>query len=385
MPRIMFHRLSPTLLCALLLAACSEAPPPAAEAPAPIVQGQQLRYVQDHPQLQLLGVVPAQPAKTIVVELPAKLVWNEERTQRIYPAFAGRVASIRADTGQQVSAGTTLAILASPDFGQAQSETARAEADERLAAQNLQRQRELFEAGIVARKELEQAEAEHARARAEVERARGRTQLYSSRSGVDQELVLRSGIAGVIVERNINPGQELRPDLNGPGIPPLFVVTDPTTLWIQIDARESEAGLVRSGTRFEFSVDALPNQKFSGRVITASDFIDPTTRTIKIRGLVSNAERRLKAEMLATVRFERSFASGVVVPSTAVLLRGARHSAFVQTRPGEFERRQVEIDYEGPQQVVIRSGVQAGEQVVVENALLLARMLRLAEEEARGK
>ncbi|MBI2747001.1 MAG: efflux RND transporter periplasmic adaptor subunit [Burkholderiales bacterium] len=374
----------PLLLATMLLTACNEQPAPTAAAPAPIMQGQQLRFAAGHPQLKLLTVAPAEPANSITIELPAKLVWNEERTQRIYPSFAGRVMSIKADVGQRVVAGAPLAVLASPDFGQAQSETARAEADARLVAKALQRQRELFDAGIVARKELEQAEADQERARAEVDRAQARTRLYGGSGNVNQQLILGASIGGVVVERNLNPGQELRPELSGPGVPALFVVTDPTSLWIQIDARESEVGIVRPGTRFELSVASLPGQKFSGRVIAASDFIDPLTRTIKIRGVVANANRRLKAEMLATARFERTFPNGVVIPATAVLLRGTRQSAFVQTRPGEFERRTVELEYEGPQQVVVSSGLKAGDQVVVENALLLARLLRLAEEESRS-
>jgi membrane fusion protein, heavy metal efflux system len=381
----MLNRFLPLLILSTLgLSACKEAPAPAAQVPAPIVQGRQLRFPAGHPQLALLSLSAATPARDMTVELPAKLVWNEERTQRIYPAFAGRVMAIKADVGQQVLPGTPLALLASPDFGQAQSDTARAEADARLTQKALQRQRELFEAGIVARKELEQAETEAERAQAEVERARARTRLYSSASGVNQQLALSASLGGVVVERNLNPGQEVRPDLAGPGVPALFVVTDPSSLWIQIDARESEVGTVRPGATFELAIAALAGQKFEGRVINASDFIDPQTRTIKIRGVIANTDRRLKAEMLATARFERHFDSGVVVPASAVLLHGAGHSVFVQTRPGEFEPRAVELSYLGPKEVVVTSGLQAGEQVVSDNALLLARQFRLAQNEAKA-
>ncbi len=381
----MLNRFLPLLvLSALGLSACTEAPAPKADAPAPIVQGHQLRFAAGHPQLALLTLSAAAPARAMTVELPAKLVWNEERTQRIYPAFAGRVMAIKADVGQKVLSGAPLALLASPDFGQAQSETAKAEADERLMNKALQRQRELFEAGIVARKELEQAEAEAERARAEVERARARTRLYGSGSGVNQQLALSASIGGVVVERNLNPGQEVRPELAGPGVPALFVVTDPSSLWLQIDARESEVGTVRPGATFELTIAALAGQKFEGRVINASDFIDPQTRTIKIRALVANPQRLLKAEMLATARFERLFDSGVVVPASAVLLHGAGHSVFVQTRPGEFEPRAVELAYLGPKEVVVSSGLQAGEQVVSDNALLLARQFRQAQNQAQA-
>jgi membrane fusion protein, heavy metal efflux system len=65
------------------------------------------------------------------------------------------------------------------------------------------------------------------------------------------------------------------------------------------------------------------------------------------------------------------------------MLRGSQHSVFVQTRTGEFEPREVELAYEGPKQVVISSGLKAGEQVVSDNALLLARLLRLAQDASK--
>lgn len=384
----MLNRFFPSLaLCALstlALTACNEPPAPKPEVPAPIVQGSQLRFPAGHPQLALLTLSVAAPAQAITIELPAKLVWNEERTQRVYPAFAGRVMAIQADVGQRVQPGAPLAQLASPDFGQAQSETAKAQADGHLTSQALRRQRELFEAGIVARKDLEQSEADAARAQAEVERAQARTRLYGSASGVTQQLGLSASIGGVVVERNLNPGQEVRPDQSGPGVPALFVVTDPSSLWIQIDARESEVGTVRPGRTFELIIPTLPGQKFEGRVLTTSDFIDPLTRTIKIRAVVANPRRELKAEMLATARFERSFSRGVLIPAAAVLLGGTRHSVFVQTRPGEFEPRAVELAYEGAKKVVVASGLLAGEQVVSENALLLARQFRLAQQETQA-
>jgi cobalt-zinc-cadmium efflux system membrane fusion protein len=318
------------------------------------------------------------------VELPARLVWNEERTQRIYPAFAGRVLRITADVGQPVRPGSTLAQLASPDFGVAQAETAKAVIDAQLARKNLQRQRELFEAGIIARKELDQAEAEAARSHAETQRTQARTRLYGHPGGgaVNQQLALMSGIAGTVVERNLNPGQELRPDQMGAGAPPLFVISDPTSLWVLIDARETELEGLRPGATFELVVPSLGGQKFEGRVTASSDAIDAATRTIKVRGLVANPQRRLKAEMLATARVERSIGTGVVVPAQAVTMRGAKHSVLVQVQPGAFEWRDVVLGYQGPQEVVVARGLQAGEQVVSENMLLLARQFRIAQEAA---
>ena len=364
-----------------LLTACQDKTEPVAAAPAPIIQNNQLRYPANHPQLVLLVTTPAAAAKSIAVELPARLVWNEEKTQRIYPAFAGRVTRISTDVGQAVTSGQVLAQLASPEFGAAQADTSRAQADATLASQALKRQRELFEAGVVARKDLEQTEAEAARAQAEVARAQARTNLYGSATGVNQQLGLRSDIRGVVVERNLNPGQEVRSDSSNA---PLFVVSDPSTLWVQIDAQEADVADLRPGAKVTLVVPTLADQTFEATVSAVTDQIDPTTRTIKIRAAVNNPKRLLKSEMLAKVRYERKVGPGVEVPATAVFLRGNQHYVFVQTEAGMFAPRDVTVSHEGPKTVLLSDGLKEGEQVVSQNGLLLARELRIAKEAAHS-
>jgi membrane fusion protein, heavy metal efflux system len=369
------------LAAALAMSACDKAPPAKPEPAAPVLQGGRLQFPASHPQLAQLGIVAAEPAKPISVDLPARLVWDDERTQRIYPAFAGRVSRILADVGQPVKPGTPLAQLASPDFGAAQADAVKAEVDARFTQKSLARQRELFEAGIVSRKDLDQAEADAARSQAEIQRAQARTRLYGGRAGtVNQELALVSGIAGIVVERNLNPGQELRPDQVGAGVPALFVVSDPTRLWVVIDARESEAAALRRGANFELVVPALGERKFTGQVTAVADFIDPATRTIKVRGVVANPQRQLKAEMLATARVQRTLGDGVLIPAQSVALQGEKHSVMVQVAPGVFEPREVTLGYQGPRELLVTSGLRAGEQVVSGNMLLLQRQYRLAVE-----
>lgn len=383
------HRLALLGLCLslpLLLAGCgrNESSAQAAEPSAaePVLQGQQLRYPERHPQLQLLKTVPARAGQAVDQTLPAKLVWDESRTQRIVPPLAGRVEQLVADIGQTVRPGSLLARISSPDLGQAQADAARALADQRQAQQQLRRQRELAEAGITARRDLEQAEGDAARADAEAARAQSRLRLYGGGQGVDQQLGLRAGIAGRIVERNLNPGAELRPDQSGPGTPALFVISDPSRLWVLIDAREADLATLRPGTEFELSVPAWPERRFSARVTASADAIDPATRTIKVRAEVDNREGLLKAEMLGTAHLKRQLGSGVVVPAAAVLLNKDRHRVFVQSAPGVFEPRDVELGHMGSQEIVVTRGLEVGEQVVVENSLLLARQFRIAEDDA---
>ncbi len=348
-------------------------------APPPIIQGEQLRFPAGHPQLALLSTAPAIAANSVAIELPARLVWNEERTERIYPAFAGRVVKLNADVGQSVHAGQVLATLASPEFGAAQADTAKAQADARFSERALQRQTELFEAGIVSRKEFEQAQADAQRAKAEVARAQARTQLYGGGNSVNQQLGMSATVSGVVVERNLSAGQEVRPDQGGPGSLPLFVVTDPRALWVQIDAREADVASLQPGTPISLTLPNFPGQNFTAKITATGDFIDSTTRTVKVRAVIDNSQRLLKAEMLGNARFERSLEKGVLVPSRAVQLRGSQYWTYVQREPGVFEGRKISVGYEGLDKVLVTTGLNDGELVVSDNGLLLAREFRNAQ------
>ncbi len=365
-----------------LLNACNESPPKMEITQQPIVQNNQLRFPAGNPQIELLATTPAQEFHTVEIDLPAKVVWNEEKTQRLFPAFPGRIAKIFVDIGQSVERGSPLAQVASPDFGTAQAETARALGDAALAKKNLNRQKELFDAGVVAQKDYEQAQFDADRTQVEVERARARTNLYGSNAAVNQQLTLGSVVRGVVVERNINPEQEIRPDQFGPGNPALFVITDPKELWVLIDARENDVSFLRTGTPLTLKTPSLPGMSFDAQVTVVSDTIDPATRTVKVRAVVKNPQRLLKNEMLATAQFQKIIDHGVSVPATAVFLIGNEHMVFIKKQPGVYESKVVKIAYEGRQQVVLESGVDVGDNVVSQNALLLAKELMNAQEEA---
>ena len=206
--------------------------------------------------------------------------------------------------------------------------------------------------------------------------------MYGSTHQVNQTLGLSALVGGVVVERNLSAGLEVRPDQTGPA---LFVITDPTSLWIEIDARESDIAAIQPGTEFQLTLPNLPGQSFKAKIVTTGDFIDSNSRSVKVRGVIDNSQRLLKAEMLGTAHIERKVQAGVLVPASAVQLRGIEHWCYVQTEPGVFESRQVKLGYEGLKEVLVIDGLKEGEQVVKENSLLLAREFRVAQDEARIK
>jgi cobalt-zinc-cadmium efflux system membrane fusion protein len=347
---------------------------PKAHAPAPQLEDGRVVFAPGSPQLASITTAEVKPGQPIVVRLPGRLVWNEERTVRVYPAFGGRVLKILAAPGDAVRAGQPLAQLASPDFGTAQVDARKATVDLALADKNLERVRELVANGVAPRKELNAAEAEHARARAEAARAMERVRLYGGGDGVDSTLLLRSPIAGTVVERNLNPGQELRPDAAGAGAPALFVITDPTSLWVQLDATERELPVLKKGETIELTTPAYPDRAFAAQIVSIADFVDAATRTVKVRGVVPNPERTLKGDMYVSGAVRTDVAPPLQAPVKAVFLIGEHYYAFVEEAPGRFRRVKIKTSGEADGQVGVAAGLEAGQRVVVDGSLFLQRI-----------
>ena len=356
------------------LAGCSEAPKPAA-VPAAKLDGEAIIFPKDSPQLKSLLMEVAELRPSSVLRLNGRLSWNEDRTVRIFTPFAGRVSSILVQPGDNVRQGQTLAVIASPDFGLAQAETRRAQGDFALAQQNLARVRELHQHGVAAAKDLNAAEADFARAESESKRTEARLKMYGGGSEIDQTYALKSPLAGVVVEKNINPGQELRPDQMTSNGPALFVITNPASLWLLLDAAEKDLASLAVGGVVSVQVPAYPKGEFSAKVVSISDFLDPQTRTVKVRAVIDNSARKLKGEMFVNAEIKSTHASVIKVPSRAVIFQGGKFFVFVDEGDGRFVRREVVTGDTDEGYVTIESGLAAGQKVVAEGALLLQQIL----------
>jgi cobalt-zinc-cadmium efflux system membrane fusion protein len=347
----------------LALAGCSEAPRPEA-APAAKVDGETITFPKGSPQLASLVMDAAVERAAAAVRLNGRLSWNEDSTVRVYTPFAGRVASILVQPGDNVKQ------------GQAQAEARRAQGDFALARQNLARVRDLHDNGVIAAKELNTAEAEFARSESELKRAEARLRMYGGGSEIDQTYGLKSPLSGVVVEKNINPGQELRPDQMGAGAPALFVITNPSSLWVLLDATEKDLPNLAVGGSLIVKVPVYPNDGFPAKITAVSDFLDPLTRTIKVRAVIDNSARRLKGEMFINAEAKSRRGLVVAVPAQAVMFQGGRNYLFVEDGEGRFSRREVVTGDADEGFINIENGVVAGQKVVAEGALLLQQMLQ---------
>lgn len=358
------------LALAVLPLGCRGRPDQARAATAPLPPGE-VRFDAGAPQLAFLSVDTVRPRseKSIAI-LPAQLVMDEDHTVRVASPVSGRVVALDAQAGDRVAAGQPLAHIASSDVGQAQSDLARATAALAVSTAALQRARDLYEHQVVALKDLQQAESDEAQTHAERDRALARVQLLGATpTGVDQQFILRAPLGGEVVDRQANPGAEVRPD----NAQPLFTITSLDTLWLAVNVFQRDLVAVHVGQRVVFTTDAVPGRRFVAMVRYVSGTLDPDTRTALVRAVVPNPDARLRPLVYGEARLYAPTNEAVlVVPIEALVTRGSDTIVFVQLTPGRFVRRTVTIGADDGEMAEVRSGVTSGELVVTHGALLLA-------------
>lgn len=358
-------------LAATALAAGAAACRPKADAaPPPSDPPGEVHYGPTSPSLQYLTVDTVRPrTERVVATLPAQLVVNENHTARVASPVTGRISTVPVNLGDRVAAGAALAFIASSDVGLAESDLLKAEAALAQTQAALVRAKDLFANKVIAEKDLQQAVNDEAQARAERDRAKGRVTLLGAAStSIQQDFVLRSPIAGVVVERNASPGAQAQ----GDGSQSLFTISALDTLWLVANLYQRDLPGVKVGDRLRFHTDAQPGRDFDAKVSYVSSVLDPQTRTASLRATLANPGGLLRPQMFGEARLVApDSGKTLVVPAEALVTDQDKRIVYVQVSPGRFRRREVTVGSEDRAFAEILSGVSAGELLVTRGSILV--------------
>lgn len=312
-----------------------------------------------------------------------RVTFDDLRVSHVYSPVTGRVTRILADPGQRVKKGAALAVIESPDVGNAFADLAKAEADLVAAQHDFRRQQELYEAHAGSQRDFESAQDSYGKAKAEMERARRKAALFRKTAGDDvtQGFTLRAPIDGDVIARSVNPGVEVQGQYSGGTAVELFTIGELDAVWILADVFEMDLARVGKGAAVTVKVVAYPNRVFKGEVDYITGALDPTTRTARVRCSIANPDRALKPEMYATVVIAVEGHPVPAVPRAAVLHIAEQTVVFVETGKApdgrlKFVRRVVAVDEsDGADYAPITRGLALGEKVVSSGAILLSGML----------
>lgn len=340
------------------------------DVPVVVHQGNKIIVPEGSPLRNRLRVMPAasEPLGTKLV-LPGIVEADPARTAAVLAPLGGRVLELRAALGDRVAQGQVLAVIDSPDLAQAYDDDEKAADSLELTRKKLERQEGQFKIGAASDQDLDQARSDHAQAVAEYAKTQARLKVVGAAADTKQRsalLMVKAPVGGSVTALSIAPGNMI----NDP-TQPLMTIADLSTVWVTALVPEKDVEAVSRNQEAEVSLAAYPDQVRQGNVTSISDVLEPDSRRTKLRIAFSNAGYELKPNMYATVTLVGPRQARTVLPTSALLINNDRTTVFVATAPWTFERRAVETQLEEGDSVAIRSGVQAGEQVVVQGGILL--------------
>lgn len=305
---------------------------------------------------------------------------NDQATSVLAP-ISGPVSRLLVSPGEHVVKGTPLALVDSPDFAAAVGAYRKAVTAAQTARRLANMDKDLLQHQGVAQREADQAESDAVNAEADRDAALQGLVSLNIDSQTIQDIrdgrpashiqgVIRSPIAGTLVEKLISPGQLLQANTTA-----AFTVADLSRVWVMAQIFDSDIATVGVGDHAQV-MTGIGSKSFSGTVDNIAALVNPDTRSVAVRVVVPNPGDFLKKQMYVRVLIEaRPESIGLLVPVSAIL-RDEENLPFVYVvQPdGSFARRGVTLGYRSGDQYDIAAGLKAGDRIVVDGGIFVQFM-----------
>jgi membrane fusion protein, multidrug efflux system len=326
--------------------------------PAPPAEAPQVTAPLELSQVDLASVGP----RVLTRLLPLSGSLSPVVQATVKSKVAGEVHELTVREGQDVERGSTIARLdtrnlqAEYDRELAAVDKARADLD--LATSNREKNRSLLEQKFISQNTFEQTESAYAGSVADLKLAEAQARL--ARINLE-DAVVRAPFAGTVARRLVQPGEKVSPDSS------IVALVDLREMLLEAAVPAAEIPAVKVGQVARFSVGGFGSRKFEGKVQRISPVTSEGSRSILIYLAVANADRALKGGMFAQGALMLDANEPVLsIPSAAVRYEAGAPIVYTLTN-GKIDRHEVTlgIQVEGSEFVEVRSGVQAGERVIV--------------------
>ncbi|MCU0560088.1 MAG: efflux RND transporter periplasmic adaptor subunit [Desulfobacterales bacterium] len=300
-----------------------------------------------------------------VIRTVGRIDFDEKRIGIVSPKISGWIEALHVDfTGRFVRKGEPLLAIYSPELVATQQEYLLA-----LKAQQEWSQSPFAEVAQGGRRL-----AESARRRLKLwDISDAQIQALEEGREPSKTLTLYSPFTGYVVEKSVNPGQFVEAGTA------LFKIADLSVVWLIADIYEYELPAIRVGQQAAIRMAYYPGETFTGRAIYIYPYLDPQTRTARVRYEFANPHGRLKPEMFTHVEIIVRLGEKLAVPEGAVIETGVRQVVIVDRGAGYFEPREVRLGAKAGELFEVLDGLKAGERVVTSANFLIDSESKLKE------
>ena len=241
----------------------------------------------------------------------------------------------------------------------------------------------LLDADVIGAAELQRREAELQVTRAELSAAKDQLRLLGVFDEAVNDLVKRGQIlpsvaitatkSGIVIQRNVVTGQVVEP------ADQLFKVADLSTVWAVGDVPEHIASNVIAGQHVEIQVPALNNVTLDGVIVYVANTVNPQTRTVTVRTVVENTDRKLKPAMLASMRITEAPQKQIVIPESAIVRETNKDYVYIEEDANTYLRVPVDLGPEIGNLRPVIAGLSVGQRIVIDGAFDIDNERKLEE------
>jgi membrane fusion protein, heavy metal efflux system len=345
-----------------------------------------------------LATVEAQ-TEPMKLELSGRTAYDPDTLFKVRPRFDTLVLKVYVTRGRQVKKGDSLVDLYSTDLASAKS-------DFQIKFVQWQHDRKLYDlreklvqTGAISQQLWVDTQNDEQKSHLDYNLALDKLQVYEvpeediapliarlkdkgKEIDVTQfgdvsekaKMTLRAKADGIVIERAVVPGNFYETGSE------LMVIAPLDHLWVLANVFELDQDKVQVGQTMEIQFPFL-EQKINGRVQYVANEVSKDTRAVQVRATISNPAGRLKSDMLVKAILDIAPQPGqTVIPRLSMVAINGEGYVFVQkprSSPGgsdKFERRKIVVAQERIDHVVVRSGLQPGEEVVTNGSLILAQL-----------
>jgi RND family efflux transporter MFP subunit len=295
------------------------------------------------PAAEVAVVAPERQPLARTITLAAGLEAYEQAP--LYAKVAGYVASITVDIGDRVAEGQVLATLDIPEMAQQyiqaenelaeqRAKVARAEADATLKKVIFDRSRGLRAKDAITEQDLDQARAESAKANADLRLAQARAKSGEARLAELRALMeyarLRAPFAGIVTRRFIDRGALVQAATSSTGVSPVVTVARIDTVRAFVDVPEPDVPFVDRADRATLEVVSIPGRRFEGQVTRFAGALDPGSRTMRTEVDFPNPDGTLRPGMYGTMTIAvENHPDALTIPESAVRRQKDRATVYV--------------------------------------------------------
>ena len=318
------------------------------------------------------------------IQATANIKPNAYKLAHVSPRIEGKVIKVDAKLGDLVKPGQSLAQLDSIELGYKKSAFRQARTIMLVKKKNYEREKRLFKQQISSEKDYLDAEGAYQQSLAVYQAAFEALELVGlSHKEIERMIKKEGGYSlssfsltspqkGTVIVRQISPGEIITPR-DKP-----FTIADLTTVWILLDIYEEDLATVLVGAKVQITVNSYPGETFRGEVVYLGNLVSLKTRTVEARVEIPNPKGRLRPGMFARATISSSETKGkktLVVPQDAIQHIDKKPMAFVEKKPGKYERRIVSLGAEDDLYVEILTGLKEGEHVVTKGSFYLKSVM----------